>query len=926
MIETEPTRELAAMLAMSGRVTSALKVYDTLLGRDGDNAEFWLQKGLLHQDLSDFVAARQALERARAVAPGDARIHFHLGLLAASFGRMLAAVEHFRSAQTLDPDKGAFKVYLANALFVLGRWEAAAAIVEPMGDALPGWWASLRDSAIGALANGRARVHELIALRNNAGVPLERSLALELADLSINVGLVPLALRICERLLGEDGADFEAVRLQVKAVAQSDGIAAALGTLDAAKAQFEGRPDYEMAVAQVCFEAEDLERAVRHAAMGKDADRQAYGRMLLAARQWRDLFDFSRSWMGQTDDTGPFVLFLRALAGLGRLRVFRDDMRGQARAGTIPPVIVQFWDSETAPTDVAAAIATWREQNRGFEHRLFNEATARAFIERTHGARAVVAFDRCHNSAMKADFFRVAYLVAEGGLYIEADDACLRPLVELLGAIGGADFAASFSGDVAPYVHNCFVAAAPGAPILKLALADMIDRIDRAHVQGIKADIWHTTGPGLITRSVPRWLAENPEAGGDVVFLTTRQYRGFARSVEDLEGKMASAGKLDVPVTETQGTPMQKTGFDQFSGLAMEGRVNGGGDDALISTDMLAGRSFRFGRLDGSVIGHLELAPGGTIAGHRHPNESAWSVEAGKLVFRDDVGVPSTVFSLLHRDDGLYVFRGEFLPRGPEPWHTLDEVDKRPVTRRILDELRDELYGGDSPLAHSDPRHEDTGYPHTNLVSDIVESVLDVVRPSFWLELGSMLGGSAIRLADTVKRNGLDVDIVCVDPFTGDVNMWAWEQPKRQQGHWQFLRLERGRPSIYDRFLANVTAAGHADIILPIAATSIVGIKLLRRLLEEHRISSLPSVIYLDSAHEPDETLLELQNCWALLEPGSVLMGDDWNWPAVRNDVRRFVKTVSVNRDVIEKLVLRHSQFIEEGGVLLDRGQWVIAK
>ncbi|PMU83998.1 hypothetical protein, partial [Pseudomonas sp. GP01-A4] len=82
---------------------------------------------------------------------------------------------------------------------------------------------------------------------------------------------------------------------------------------------------------------------------------------------------------------------------------------------------------------------------------------------------------------------------------------------------------------------------------------------------GIKADIWHTTGPGLITRSVARWLAENPEAGGDAVFLTTRQYRGFARSVEDLEDKKASAGKLDVPVTETQGTPMQKTGFDQFS-------------------------------------------------------------------------------------------------------------------------------------------------------------------------------------------------------------------------------------------------------------------------------------------------------------------------------------------------------------------------
>ncbi len=540
--DAEPTSIYAVMLATSGRVTSALEVYDQLLGRDAEDAESWLQKGLLHQDLSDFVAAQQALERARVIAPDDARIHFHLGLVAASFGRVLAAVEHFRAAQALDPDNGELKINLANALLVLGRWQAAAAIVEPMGDGLPGWWASTRDSVMGSLAKGRARVQELIARRNSSGAPLERSLALELAGLSINVGRVPMALQICQRLLAEDAADLEVVRLQAKALAQSEGIAAALTMLDAAKDQFDSQPDYEMAVAQLCFEADDLERALRHAATGKDADRRAYGMMMLAARRWPNLFGFCRSWMAQTDDTGPFALLLRALAGLGRLRLFRDDMRGQPRAGTIPPVIAQFWDSETVPDDVAAAIATWRDRNRGFEHRLFNEATARAFIERTHGERAAVAFDRCHHPAMKADFFRVAYLASEGGLYIDADDACVRPLVELLGAISGAGFAASFSGDVAPYVHNWFLAAAPGAPVLKLALADMIDGIDRAHARGIKADIWHTTGPGLITRSVARWLAENPGAGGEAVFLTTRQYRGFATSIEDLEYKKTTAG------------------------------------------------------------------------------------------------------------------------------------------------------------------------------------------------------------------------------------------------------------------------------------------------------------------------------------------------------------------------------------------------
>jgi hypothetical protein len=55
-------------------------------------------------------------------------------------------------------------------------------------------------------------------------------------------------------------------------------------------------------------------------------------------------------------------------------------------------------------------------------------------------------------------------------------------------------------------------------------------------------------------------------------------------------------------------------------------------------------------------------------------------------------------------------------------------------------------------------------------------------------------------------------------------------------------------------------------------------------------------------------------------------MGDDWGWDAVRNDVRRFVKTVQVNVEKSRRLAERHTHFTDEDGVLLDRGQWVIVK
>ncbi len=251
---------------------------------------------------------------------------------------------------------------------------------------------------------------------------------------------------------------------------------------------------------------------------------------------------------------------------------------------------------------------------------------------------------------------------------------------------------------------------------------------------------------------------------------------------------------------------------------------------------------------------------------------------------------------------------------------------RTPAASGILACLRTELYSEDSPFLYADKDFVDGGYPHTNLQKTLVDSILAEVRPSFWLEIGSMLGGSAILTADSVKSGAFDTEIICVDPFTGDVNMWAWERERKATGGWRFLRLNKGRPTIYDRFLANVQAAGHADVILPIATSSIVGLKLIQRLFDEGRIPGVPTVIYLDSAHEQDETFLELTNCWNVLPKGGILFGDDWAWGPVKHDVMKFAATVDVNRDLVHRLMQRHKIFAEVDGLLLDGEQWVLAK
>ena len=94
----------------------------------------------------------------------------------------------------------------------------------------------------------------------------------------------------------------------------------------------------------------------------------------------------------------------------------------------------------------------------------------------------------------------------------------------------------------------------------------------------------------------------------------------------------------------------------------------------------------------------------------------------------------------------------------------------------LIKELLDNLYNGQSPYSAVDIRYRDEDYPHTNITTELLETLfVHVHEPRFILEFGSMLGGSAMIMAQSVKRHGYDANIVCVDPFTGDANMWGWE-------------------------------------------------------------------------------------------------------------------------------------------------------
>jgi len=86
---------------------------------------------------------------------------------------------------------------------------------------------------------------------------------------------------------------------------------------------------------------------------------------------------------------------------------------------------------------------------------------------------------------------------------------------------------------------------------------------------------------------------------------------------------------------------------------------------------------------------------------------------------------------------------------------------------RIHDEIVDQIWNGENSIDYAQKSFVDSKYPHTNIKSTLIVVILKFVQPLFWLEVGSMLGGSAIVTANEMKKLNLNTSIVCVDPFTG---------------------------------------------------------------------------------------------------------------------------------------------------------------
>jgi mannosyltransferase OCH1-like enzyme len=189
----------------------------------------------------------------------------------------------------------------------------------------------------------------------------------------------------------------------------------------------------------------------------------------------------------------------------------------------IPKTIVQFWhDLRQLPPDVEECVRTWTVwKASGFEHRLFDERSAAAFISSALGARYKRVFERCYHPAMQADYFRLCYVLVEGGIYVDADDVCvgtdlgwlaedwrlkLQPLcydIATRAMVKPAVFlrAEAYDPSWIFYFNNNPLIAGPGHPVIEHALSQATRLLELAGRDELP-EIQTATGPGNLSKSI----------------------------------------------------------------------------------------------------------------------------------------------------------------------------------------------------------------------------------------------------------------------------------------------------------------------------------------------------------------------------------------------------------------------------------------
>lgn len=183
----------------------------------------------------------------------------------------------------------------------------------------------------------------------------------------------------------------------------------------------------------------------------------------------------------------------------------------------IPRQVHHIWLGDRAiPDQCLSWIESWRRMNPDWGHRLWTDETLGLLAE-VMVCPEIVFGRRDLNFGILGDVARYEVLRLFGGVYVDVDFECIRPVDPLL-----IDGCIHYGEELDGRPAIGFIASPPNHPLWQIALAEVSCRLaGRATVD----DLWETigiTGPEAFARWIRSWIGEestrtlNDESGQPV--------------------------------------------------------------------------------------------------------------------------------------------------------------------------------------------------------------------------------------------------------------------------------------------------------------------------------------------------------------------------------------------------------------------------
>lgn len=168
-----------------------------------------------------------------------------------------------------------------------------------------------------------------------------------------------------------------------------------------------------------------------------------------------------------------------------------------------------------------------------------------------------------------------------------------------------------------------------------------------------------------------------------------------------------------------------------------------------------------------------------------------------------------------------------------------------------------------------------------------------------------------MKTSRVLDKNGLrQTPLLCIDPWIGDLGELFYRE--NWEKHIAPGEITYGRSTAYYQFMLNIkqqieTGEIASKHIIPMPVASTIGARCLAAL------NITPDVVYLDSAHEKDETFTGLSLYFHRLTEGGVIFGDDYTWDGVKANVGRFSA-----RNNLKLELVGHSWILKKPASVLD--------